>query len=121
MAQPGGNGMKIHKAMEAHVAWKLRFAPYLAQQDGTLCAVAVDLAPAQEGDAAAVDGQVIALPMVTTVDDQRAHVNTRLTAVLIQPGTAPESQARLSVHPLPAGEPHAALSSITRLKGRFTS
>jgi hypothetical protein len=113
--------MEIHKAMEAHVAWKLRFAPYLAQQDGTLCAVAVEIDPARKGDAATVNGQVVALPTVTTVDDRRAHVNTRVTAVLIQAGTAPESQIPLTVRPLPAGEPHAALNSITRLKGRFTA
>ncbi len=112
--------MEIHKAMEAHVAWKMKFAPYLAQQDGSLCAVVVDLAPSRKDEAAAEPaGQIVALPIVSAVDDRRTHVHTRTTAVLIHTDAVSGHKLPLSVHPLPAGAPHAAVSSLTRLKGRF--
>lgn len=114
--------MEIHKAMEAHVAWKVQFAPYLAQQDGSLCAVAVKFDDSTNGSgAAAIPGQIVALPMVTTVNDRRAHVKTSTTAVLIQPEILPGSRMPFSVRPLSADEPSAAIRSITRLVGRFTS
>lgn len=114
--------MEIHKAMEAHVAWKMKFAPYLALENGALCAVSVDPVAAPPADAApAAAAQVVALPIVTTVDDRRTHVRTSATAVLIHAQAASGRKMPLSVRPLPAGAPHAALSSLTRLKGRFSA
>lgn len=114
--------MEPQPPLEAHIAWKMKFTPYVAQVDGSFCPVDVTRNPEQseETDATEAVGRVIALPVVATVVDGRSQISTHATAVLIHTEPAVENPP-LSIRPMPSDSARAAILSLMRIKGRFSA
>lgn len=118
--------MEPKTPFDAHIAWKMKFAPYVAQADGSFCVVAFERNESSPDEQPAPEdtiGRVIALPVVATVVDHRSHISTRATAILIRGNESedPDRRPPLSVHPITDSSARAAISSLMRLKGRFPS
>lgn len=113
--------MEPQPPLEAHIAWKMKFTPYVAQEDGSFCPVDVTRNPEQseETDAAEAIGRVIALPVVATVVDGHSHISTHATAVLIHAEPAVDNPP-FTVRPMPSNSARAAIRSLMRIKGRFS-
>lgn len=121
--------MEPRNPLEAHIAWKMKFAPYIAQTDGSFCAMEVTPEPAAEPDSAPSSsaepepiGRIVALPAVASPVQPNSQLCTRLTAVLILAHDAAEIRRKppLSARPV-TGDSSAAIRSLLRLKGRFSA